>query len=85
MTIQEKIKQLREYLSNQDDGVELLSEEKESIQTIIEEAAKIFELGDISRMDPELLEEICDKWDNLIDSKLILFPELNTEIRHHAA
>lgn len=85
MTIQDKIEQLRKCLSDQENGAELSNEELESAQIVVEEATKIFELGDISRMDPDLLEEICDKWDNLIESKLILFPELNTEIKHRAA
>ena len=85
MTIQDKIEQLRRCLSNQVDGAEISNEELESAQIVVEEANKIFEQGDISRMDPDLLEEICDKWNDLIDSKLSLFPELNTEIKHRAA
>lgn len=85
MTIQDKIEQLRRCLSNQVDGAEISNEELESAQIVVEEANKIFEQGDISRMDPDLLEEICDKWNDLIDSKLSLFPELNTEIKHRVA
>ncbi|MDE5630156.1 MAG: hypothetical protein K2I70_01000 [Bacilli bacterium] len=85
MTIQDKIQQLRECLSNQENSAELSNEELQSAQIVVEEANKIFELGDISRMDPDLLEEICDKWNNLIDSKLSLFAELNTEIKHRVA
>ena len=85
MTIQDKIEQLRRCLSNQVDGAEISNEELASAQIVVEEANKIFEQGDISRMDPDLLEEICDKWNDLIDSKLSLFPELNTEIKHRVA
>lgn len=85
MTIQDKIEQLRKCLSNQENGAEISNEELESTKTVVEEATKIFELGDISRMDPDLLEEICNKWEDIIDSKLSLFPELNTEIKHRAA
>lgn len=86
MTIQEKIKQLRDCLSNtsNDDNINLLSQvEREDIKTVIEEATKIFELGDISRMDPELLEEVYKKWDSTLDTKLSLFPEFNQSAKHH--
>lgn len=80
MTIQDKINQLRDCLSNEID--ETISSEREGIQNVVEEASKIFELGDISRMDPDFLEEIYDKWNNILDSKLSLFPELNAEKKH---
>lgn len=82
MTIQEKLNQLRTYLSKEDMPVSSL-EEKENLETVLEEATKIFEMGDISRMDPELLEEVYAKWDNILDSKLSLFPEFNQEVKHH--
>lgn len=82
MTIQDKINQLRDCLSNQVEGETPTLEEIESIQNVLEEATKIFELGDISRMDPDLLEDIYDKWNNILDSKLSLFPEFSTELKH---
>lgn len=82
MTIQDKINQLRDCLSNQVEGETPSLEEIESIQNVLEEATKIFELGDISRMDPDLLEDIYDKWNNILDSKLSLFPEFSTELKH---
>lgn len=82
MTIQDKINQLRDCLSNQVEGETPSLEEIESIQNVVEEATKIFELGDISRMDPDLLEDIYDKWNNILDSKLSLFPEFSTELKH---
>lgn len=75
MTIQEKIEQLKNNLSDND--VENI-EEKEELETIIEEATKIFVMGDISRMDPILIKGIYDKWDALIDSKLQLFSTIKS-------
>ncbi len=82
MTIQDKINQLRNCLSNSNDEGISSPDELESIQRVVEEASKIFELGDISRMDPDLLEDICNKWNHILDSKLSLFPEYNIELKH---
>lgn len=82
MTIQEKLNQLRTYLSKEETPISS-PEERENLETVLEEATKIFEMGDISRMDPELLEEVYAKWDNILDSKLGLFPEFNQEVKHH--
>ena len=82
MTIQEKLNQLRECLSKEE-AQSTTPEEKEDIETVISEATKIFEMGDISRMDPELTEEIYAKWDNILDTKLSLFPEFNQGVKYH--
>lgn len=82
MTIQEKINQLRTYLSSEE-GVNTTPEEKENIEIVVEEATKIFEMGDISRMDPDLMEEMYAKWDSILDDKLSLFPSFNQEAKHH--
>lgn len=82
MTIQEKINQLRTYLSSEE-GLNTSPEERENMETVVEEATKIFEMGDISRMDPDLMEEMYAKWDSILDSKLSLFPSFNQEAKHH--
>lgn len=82
MTIQEKINQLRTYLSNSESS-DTTAEERENIEVVVEEATKIFEMGDISRMDPDLMEEMYAKWDNILDSKLSLFPSIKEEVKHH--
>lgn len=82
MTIQEKINQLRTYLSNEE-GANTTPEERENIAIVVEEATKIFEMGDISRMDPDLMEEMYAKWDSILDDKLSLFPSINQEAKHH--
>lgn len=92
MTIQEKIKMLKTCLSKTSESEysnsvswqENKETEVESILNIIDIASEFFLKGVISKMDPEVLKEVYEKWDTILDSKLKMFPEFKREkLKHH--
>ena len=79
MTIQDKIDTLKIYISKMNQNTQ---EDKDELNAIIVNADILFSQDNISRLDIDLQEEAYDKWNKILDSALMLFPEYNTQFDH---